>query len=39
MYDGKKFSKSNNVGIFGDDCKETGIKSDIWRFVLLLDRP
>lgn len=39
MYEGGKFSKSNNIGVFGDDCKNTGIKSDVWRFFLLLSRP
>lgn len=39
MYEGGKFSKSNNIGVFGDDCKKTGIKSDVWRFFLLLSRP
>jgi methionyl-tRNA synthetase len=39
MFEGKKFSKSNNIGIFGDDCQKTGIKSDVWRFALLSNRP
>ncbi len=39
MYEGGKFSKSNNTGIFGNDCQNTGIKSDIWRYVLLINRP
>lgn len=39
MYEGGKFSKSNNIGVFGDDCQKTGIKSDIWRYFLLVSRP
>lgn len=39
LYEGGKFSKSNNIGIFGDDCQKTGIKSDVWRYFLLLSRP
>lgn len=39
LYEGGKFSKSNNIGVFGDDCKNTGIKSDVWRYYLLMNRP
>lgn len=39
LYEGGKFSKSNNIGVFGDDCAKTGIKSDVWRYYLLLSRP
>lgn len=39
LYEGGKFSKSNNIGVFGDDCKDTGIKSDVWRYYLLINRP
>jgi methionyl-tRNA synthetase len=38
-YKGQKFSKSNKIGVFGDDAKDTGIPSDIWRYYLLLQRP
>ncbi|CAK9294564.1 unnamed protein product [Gordionus sp. m RMFG-2023] len=38
-YEDEKFSKSRGVGIFGDQVKETGIPSDIWRFYLLSIRP
>lgn len=34
-----KFSKSNNVGIFGDDAMKSGIDSDVWRYYLLAVRP
>ena len=39
MYEGGKFSKSNNVGVFGNDCRDTGIDSDVWRYYLLSNRP
>lgn len=38
-YENTKFSKSNNVGVFGTDVKETGIDVDLWRFYLLANRP
>lgn len=38
-YEGKKFSKSKNIGVFGDDVKNTGIDIDLWRFYLLANRP
>ena len=38
-YENTKFSKSNNVGVFGTDVKETGIDADLWRFYLLANRP
>ncbi|MFC1494241.1 methionine--tRNA ligase [Thermodesulfobacteriota bacterium] len=38
-YENDKFSKSRNVGIFGDDVKDTGIDIDLWRFYLLANRP
>jgi len=38
-YEGQKFSKSNEIGIFGDDAIDTGIPSDVWRFYLLIQRP
>ncbi|VDN11468.1 unnamed protein product [Dibothriocephalus latus] len=38
-YEGKKFSKSRSVGVFGDNAKETGIDSNIWRFYLAYIRP
>lgn len=39
LYEGGKFSKSNQIGVFGDDCQKTGIKSDVWRYFLLVSRP
>ena len=38
-YEDGKFSKSRGVGVFGDQAKDTGIESDIWRFYLLYVRP
>ncbi|ARF09753.1 methionyl-tRNA synthetase [Indivirus ILV1] len=42
-YEGQKFSKSNNIGIFGDQVAnishELGITEDYWRFYLLKIRP
>ncbi|UYV67368.1 MARS [Cordylochernes scorpioides] len=38
-YEDTKFSKSRGIGVFGTDCKETSISSDIWRFYLLFIRP
>ena len=38
-YEDKKFSKSNNTGVFGDDAKNSGICSDMWRFHLIRVRP
>jgi len=38
-YENKKFSKSNNIGVFGDQAKNTGIPSEVWRYYLLAVRP
>ncbi len=38
-YEDTKFSKSRNVGVFGDDVRRTGIAIDLWRFYLLSNRP
>lgn len=43
LYNGEKFSKSNGVGIFGDQIIEIseklGIDEDYWRYYLLRIRP
>ena len=39
MYEGGKFSKSQNMGVFGDDCQKTGLSSEYWRYFLLRTRP
>lgn len=38
-YEGGKFSKSNGVGIFGNDVQSTGIPADVWRFYMYYNRP
>lgn len=38
-YEGGKFSKSNNIGVFGSDCEHTGIDADYWRFYMFYNRP
>lgn len=38
-YEGGKFSKSRGIGIFGNDAKESGIPSEVWRYYLLINRP
>ncbi|KAK2731977.1 hypothetical protein FQN57_003052 [Myotisia sp. PD_48] len=38
-YEGGKFSKSRGIGVFGNNAKETGVASDVWRYYLLKNRP
>jgi methionyl-tRNA synthetase len=38
-YEGQKFSKSRGVGVFGDQARDTGIPSEVWRYYLLSNRP
>ncbi|MEM4272532.1 MAG: methionine--tRNA ligase [Candidatus Bilamarchaeaceae archaeon] len=38
-YEGGKFSKSKNIGVFGNDAMESGIPADVWRYYLLRNRP
>ncbi|WGK70465.1 methionine--tRNA ligase [Candidatus Haliotispira prima] len=38
-YESGKFSKTRGVGIFGNDCRDTGIPADCWRFYLYYNRP
>ncbi|MBN2545803.1 MAG: methionine--tRNA ligase [Spirochaetes bacterium] len=38
-YEDVKFSKSRGTGVFGDQVKETGIDSDLYRYYLLRNRP
>lgn len=38
-YEGGKFSKSQGVGVFGNDVQQTGIPADVWRFYLFYNRP
>lgn len=38
-YEEGKFSKSRGIGVFGNNAKETGIPTEVWRYYLLLNRP
>ena len=38
-YEHTKFSKSRNIGVFGNNAKESGIPSDVFRYVLMFYRP
>ncbi|MFP3949542.1 MAG: methionine--tRNA ligase [Candidatus Micrarchaeia archaeon] len=38
-YEGGKFSKSRNVGVFGNGAVESGVPADVWRYYLLRNRP
>ncbi|KAH8811532.1 tRNA synthetases class I (M)-domain-containing protein [Xylogone sp. PMI_703] len=38
-FEGGKFSKSRNIGIFGTGAQQTGIDADVWRYYLLSRRP
>ena len=38
-YEGGKFSKSHNRGVFGPAAKETGIPASVWRYYLISTRP
>ncbi|EPQ30122.1 uncharacterized protein PFL1_02239 [Pseudozyma flocculosa PF-1] len=39
QYEGGKFSKSRNVGVFGDKAGELGLSPSVWRYYLLANRP
>ncbi len=38
-YEGGKFSKSKNRGVFGPAAKLTGIPASVWRYYLISSRP
>jgi methionyl-tRNA synthetase len=38
-YEDGKFSKSRNVGVFGDDATKLGLPPDTFRYYLLINRP
>ncbi|KAF2100706.1 methionyl-tRNA synthetase [Rhizodiscina lignyota] len=38
-YENGKFSKSRGIGVFGNNARDTGIPSDVWRYYLLSHRP
>ncbi|PWN51489.1 putative MES1-methionyl-tRNA synthetase [Violaceomyces palustris] len=39
QYEGGKFSKSRNVGVFGDKAGQIGVPPSVWRYYLLANRP
>lgn len=39
QYENAKFSKSNNIGVFGQNARETGVPSEVWRYYLISTRP
>lgn len=39
QYEGGKFSKSRNLGVFGNNAKDIGIPSSVWRYYLASARP
>ncbi|ANB15856.1 methionine--tRNA ligase MES1 [Sugiyamaella lignohabitans] len=39
QYEGGKFSKSRNIGVFGNNAQEIGISPSVWRYYLSLARP
>ena len=38
-YEGGKFSKSRNVGVFGNDAMESGLHPDAFRYYIMAVRP
>ncbi|RKP09230.1 methionyl-tRNA synthetase [Thamnocephalis sphaerospora] len=38
-YEDTKFSKSRNIGVFGDNAKLTGVPPSVWRYYLISSRP
>ncbi|MBW2991210.1 methionine--tRNA ligase [Candidatus Woesearchaeota archaeon] len=38
-YEDGKFSKSRNIGVFGDDAMQLGLPADSFRYYLLVNRP
>lgn len=39
QYEGGKFSKSRNLGVFGNNAKDIGIPASVWRYYLASARP
>ncbi|KAJ2330485.1 methionine--tRNA ligase mes1 [Coemansia sp. RSA 2681] len=39
QYESGKFSKSRGVGVFGNNARDTGVPSDVWRYFLMANRP
>ncbi len=38
-YEDGKFSKSKQIGVFGDDAMKSGVPADVYRYYLLSNRP
>lgn len=38
-FEGGMFSKSRNIGVFGDDAMKSGVRADVWRYYILVNRP
>lgn len=38
-YEGGKFSKSRQLGVFGDSVQALGVAAEVWRYYLLVNRP
>ncbi|CDZ98173.1 methionyl-trna synthetase [Phaffia rhodozyma] len=38
-YESGKFSKSRNVGVFGNNARDTNVPPDVWRYYLISNRP
>jgi methionyl-tRNA synthetase len=39
QYEGGKFSKSRNIGVFGNNAQDTGVPVSVWRYYLMSARP
>ncbi|EGW31097.1 uncharacterized protein SPAPADRAFT_142477 [Spathaspora passalidarum NRRL Y-27907] len=39
QYEGGKFSKSRNIGVFGNNAADTGVPASVWRYYLASVRP
>ena len=39
QYENTKFSKSRGVGVFGENARDTGVPSSVWRYFLISKRP
>ncbi|RUS22471.1 hypothetical protein BC937DRAFT_88920 [Endogone sp. FLAS-F59071] len=38
-YEGGKFSKSRNIGVFGTNVMDSGVPVEVWRYYLIASRP
>lgn len=39
QYEGGKFSKSRNIGVFGNNARDSGVSPSVWRYYLASVRP